>query len=107
MIKTSEHKPATCKLAYNSWDKQCAAVWFKPKSIPYHATFDKNGCRVFGINIVPSLAQRKAQMDKSMDIRKGWDKKCVNKWDGSKCNRWKIEAFLEWLRCMSWGCRKV
>ena len=47
---------------------------------------------------MPSLAQRKAQVDKSMDIRKGWDKKCVNKWDGGKCNRWKIEAFLEWLR---------
>ena len=42
---------------------------------------------------MPPLAQRKAQMDECKDTRKDWDKKCVNKWDGSKCNRWKIEAF--------------
>lgn len=64
-IKTSSHK-----LAYNSWDKQCVAVWFNPKCISYQATFDKNGCKVFGINLVSSLAQQKTQMGKCKDINK-------------------------------------
>lgn len=78
-VKMRECKLATCKLAYDRWDKQRATVWFNPKRISYQATFDKSGCRGFGINLVLSLALRKTQMDKCKDIRKDWGKKCVNK----------------------------
>ncbi|OCL11242.1 hypothetical protein AOQ84DRAFT_196113 [Glonium stellatum] len=92
-IRTSEQKLATCKLAYNNWDKQCVSVWSNPKCIAYRDTFDKAGCRVFGVELVPSVAQRKNQMDRCKGIGKDWGKKCVKKWNGGTCNRWQVEAF--------------